>query len=249
MSTNTNTNSIGVIYVELDVLLDTRLGTIAKINPDTAAAVLERGDYHTREEDVFEGIDTALFKEQYQQRDTTTLARSLVTEGIQLVRHLVGVLTEQTIVRPYQDGIKIVVNVYPYKLDGEEKDQIGRAIAAWMQGLAPVELVDIHPEHLTPLHCKTSYAMMLVYDYDSWMSLHAAAFEQVRLNEITMFVPALYFGKKPTAEELEQTVKEAAHPMRAIEMLASPLIDLKLIDVKFFSILQRNKNPAHASPS
>lgn len=224
------------IYVTLDVLLDTRMGTLARMGKELAANVLEQG-YHTRQDDNFPGVDIQQYKQMYAERDVTTLAHSTVTDGIKLVKHLVGVLTEQAIKRPYHDGVKIVVNIYPYKLTGEEKEQIGRAIAAWINGLAPVELVEIQPKDLTPKHCKSSYAMMIVYDYEEWMNLHAEAFEQTRLPEVTMFVPAIYFSKTPTAEELDQIRKEAAHPMRAIEMLASPLIELTLIDVKFFSVL------------
>lgn len=234
-----NKKVIEAIYVELDALLDTRLSTIARLDDAAATRALKNG-YHTRVDDHFEGIDVPAYRDLYQKRDIVTLAGSVATDMLKLLRHLVGVLAEQAIARPYHDGSKIVVNLYPYRLSKEEQEEIGRAVFVWMEGIAPVELVFITPNDLTPSHCKNAYSMMIVYEYENWMNLHAAAFEHTRLPQVTMFVPALYFGKTPTPAELEQAIKEAAHPMRALELLASSIIELKLIDIKYFSILSKD---------
>jgi hypothetical protein len=233
--------TLQAIYVELDVLLDTRLGTLARIGQDVAARILGTGSYHTRQSDDFEGVSKDQFQELYSARDTLTLAHSTVTGAILWLKRLAGVLADQAIERPYHDGIQIVVNTYPYQLTSEEQGQMVEAIAAWIRTTVTtkVELVSIATKDLTPLHCKSSYAMMMIYDYQLWMETHSDAFKQHRLPEVTLFGPMIYAHKVPTAEELEKAVKEAAHPFMATEMLASPLIDLKLIDVKFFSILQK----------
>jgi hypothetical protein len=227
------------IYVSLDVLLDTRLGTIARIDDAVAADVIASGTYQTRKNDVFEGVDKAVFDQMYKDRDVETLKLSIVTDAIQYIKRLVSGLTEQAIARPYHDGAKIVVNLYPYNLLIVEQEKIGRAISAWINDMAPVELVFISTKDLTPAHCKDKYSLMMVYEYEEWMETHAEAFHHTRLPEVTMYVPALYKVHTPSVEELEKTVKEAAHPMRALEMLASPIIGLKVIDVKFFSILTK----------
>lgn len=241
-----NDNNKQAIYIEYDALIDTRLGTLARINSDVAKSVLESGTYHTRLNNEFPGIDKTEFAEMYQKRDVDTLKMSIVTNAIRLLVDLVGTLAEQAIATPYHGGSKIVVNTYPYKLSAEEKDTIGLAIRGWIGNLAPVELVHIATKDLTPRYCKDTYTLMIVYDHQEWMTTHAQAFIETRLPEVTMYVPALYFENTPTTEELEKLYKEAAHPMIALEMLASPIIQLKVIDVSFFSILTSNKKPAHA---
>lgn len=235
----TKTKRIDAILVELDVLLDTRLGTLARLSPQAAEDVLINGKYHIRQSDRFLGVDHEQYKELYKNRDVVTLAHSQVTNALEWIRRLRGVLADHAIERPYNDGTKIVVNHYPYQLTSEEQEEMVKAIGAWLNYELPVELVSIRTEDLTPQHCKSSYAMMMIYDFEVWMEIHASAFEQVRLPEVPLFAPAIYFNKEPSAKELEKAVKEAGHPMRALELLASPLIDLKLIDVKFFSILQK----------
>jgi hypothetical protein len=229
------------IYVELDVLLDTRLGTLALIDDQVAASVIASGNYHTRKNDIFEGVDKEVFDEAYRNRDETTLKKSVLTDAIKVLRQLVVALTEQTIDQPDHEGPKIVVNLYPYKLTAEEQELIGRSMADWIQNETPIELVAIPTKDLTPIYCKTTYSTMLVYDHSQWMNTHAEAFKKTCLPEVIMISPAIYFNATPSDEELAKTIKEAAHPMRALELLASPIIELKLIDVKYFSILTTNK--------
>lgn len=244
------------VYVELDALLDTRLATLARMGEDVASKVLESG-YLTRKSDDFSfaGVDKETYRTLYETRDENTLALSTVTNAIQLLKRLTSLLTEQAIVRPFHDGGKIVVNTFPYSdLTSEERDTLGKAIAAWTRNSAPIELVHIHPKDLTPQHCKNSYSAMIVYEYEDWLNMHTAAFEQCLLSDVTMFAPAIYFaGFVPTAEELEKITREADDPFRAMERLASPLINLQLIDVSTFSILQnhtaRDQSGIFAQPS
>jgi hypothetical protein len=86
-----------------------------------------------------------------------------------------------------------------------------------------------------------------MYHYDQWMEAHAKAFETTRLGDVTLFGPALY-SKKPTDDELAREIKEAAHPFVAAEMLASPLIHLKLIPAQHFSVIANLSN-RHIRPT
>ncbi len=232
-----STNQKESIYVELDVLLDTRLGTVACIDEGLAISLLESGKYHTRIDDQFAGVDMAVYQERYKQRNALTLQKSIVTGILDIVQELVTKLSEQASESPVDNGGKVVVNTYPYELTDAEKDEMGKAIFVWVNQLAPVELVFIAPTALTPEHCKESYTCMFMYAQNDWMDLHAEAFKKTRLPEVSLFAPAIYVVNKPNPEELEKMMKEAAHPMRALEMLASPLVGLKLIDAKYFSIV------------
>lgn len=225
------------IYVELDVILDTRLGTVARISDDAALEVLSK-DYHTREDDVFESVDMRTYTDLYKNRNKETLALSRPSGALSHLCQLVMKLEGQAMTRPYHKGAKVVVNLFPYNdLTDEEKVEIGKAISALLLHLAPVELTYIEPKDLTPKHCKQSYSVMMMYEYNDWMNMHAEAFKSTLLPEVMLLVPAIYFEGKPTPESLESITKEAAHPMRALELLASPLIELKVLDIKHFSIV------------
>lgn len=226
------------IYVELDVLLDTRLGTLAKLDPKLADTALD-GNYHSRRDDNFPGVDIQAYKDAYANRDVETLALSTVTNAVLLIKNLASTLNEQAVARPYHDGVRITVNVYPYQLSGEECEAIQKAILIWLGNSSPVDLISVAPIDLTPSYCKGQYSMMIMYEYEQWMEMQTKAFEKTRIPEITLFVPAIYFNKTPTDQELESATRDGAHPQMAIEMLASPLVELRLIDVKYFSIIEK----------
>jgi hypothetical protein len=166
----------------------------------------------------------------------------MLSGAVDFLHDVTAALAEQASTRPYHDGGKLVVNTHPYTptLTSDELDEIGRAIAARMDGHAPVELVDISPESLTPYHCKHAYAMMMVYDFGAWMETHSEAFKTTQLPEVALYSPRLY-SKRPREDELQTVTKEIMHPVQAIEMMASPLISLKLMDVKHFSVITQKQ--------
>ena len=229
------------LYVSLDSLIDTRLGTISKIDKDLVSKILLDGKYHTRDEDVFEGIDKEVYNDLYKKRDVLTLANSLLTNMMPLLRHLIGKLNEQAIVSPYHEGGKVVVNLYPYKLTKEEQNEMGNAITAWIHDLAPVSFINYSPTELTPIYCKNTFSLMVMYDYQDWLEGNSELFLSTQMPEITMFVPAIYFVNKPSEEELERITRESMSPLNAIQTLAKGIIDLMLIDVTYFSIVSKDK--------
>lgn len=229
------------ILVELDCLLDTRLGTLARLGDDVAEKTLFSGSYHTREIDLFEHADMKAYKTLYAQRDSITLSKSMPTGIVRLLRQLAAALTDQAIQRPYHSGAKIVVNTYPYSstLSGEEKDEIQKSIADWLVGsTAIVELTSASHESLTPERIAASnIAAMFMYTPNDWMNAQATGFERKQLPDVSLFGPALYELARPSDEEIAQQIQDFAHPFRALELQAKPLIDLQLLPALQFSIL------------
>jgi hypothetical protein len=234
----TANKKIETLMFELDALLDTRLGTIRKMGVEHAERVLTQ-QYLTREIDEFDGISSSAFKELYKKRDVETLKFSTITALVPQLKDLTTFLSEMAITRPYFDGVQIAVNVWPYKLSAEERKDLGDSVSAWTGGLVPVTLINIKPEALTPQLVKTQFAMMFMYDYGSWMEMHSEAFNETRHRcaEIHLVAPAMYFNEKPDEKTLKELIREAAHPFQAAMMLASPLVGLELIDVKYFSVV------------
>lgn len=224
------------IYVTLDALMDTRIGTVARINEEAAAKAL-LGNYHQRQIDDFEGIDRQEYLDLYRQRDKVTLASSRPTGFLMSLREIVKQISEQGAVRPFHDGAHVVVNTYPYELEEEEISELGKAIAFWMGSYAAVELIHVPDEQLTPEYCKSRFSMMVMYEYEHWMNAQAEAFKRCRLPQVLLLAPAIYFNRVPTQEELDKEMKESMHPLKAMELLASPIVELRLMDVVLFSIV------------
>jgi hypothetical protein len=238
--------AMAAVYAELDTLLDTRMGTLALMSQDIAASVLLSGNYHKRESDQFAGVDMQVFRDLYAKRDVETLKAARPTKAMFLLNSLVRYLKEQATVRPYHQAAKVVINTFPYKLDREEEAELGTVIATWISGLAPVELVFMSPQQLTPLFIKQqSYSSMLMYEYDPWMSLHYSPEQKgaLLLQDVSIFAPAIYFSDRPSDEQIQRTIDIAAHPLQAVEILGRALCGLNLIDVEYFSIIRPPSGP------
>jgi hypothetical protein len=223
------------LLVELDCLLDTRLGTCGLISAETTEAMLASGKYHSREIDVFDGFDMEEFRRVYNRRDTNTLANSVATNLFKFLLEIIGQLSRQALARPYLDAVEVEVNTHPYTLSDAEKEMMVKVIAHRIRNLAKVSLVDIAPEKLDPKYCKASFGAMFMYDPWTWLNLQTDAFITTRLPEVLLYAPKLYTHKRPSDDELERLTKDAPHPFLAAEMQSSPLVGLTLIDVAYFS--------------
>jgi hypothetical protein len=233
------------VIVPLDVLLDTRAGTLAKmLGPDQVVEIL-KGNYHTRKDDKFPAVDVEAFSAMYARRDEETLSLSYSTNIEVFLRELVHTLIKQTLARPFHQGVRVVVNTYPYQLSDDVLEQILGAVVAKLLADIEVEVpLRVEAEHLpdealNPEHCKQTYAAMLMYDYEHWLSMHQLALIQRPMPEVTLFAPAIYFVQTPTEEELAEAKAEfQMHPFELIEKSVKGGIDLQLLPVELFSIVK-----------
>lgn len=244
----TTTQSKEAIYIELEVLLDTRLATLSRLDHQ-AAELIFHTSYQTRDSDWFEGVDMEAYQQLWKTRDRNTLLKAQPTAGLGMVRVLVEHLIQEAVQMnsPYSGAFKVVVNTYPYQLGVEELDVLGRALALRLGVRVPVELIRLSPAEMTPAHVRSHFRLLVMYDYDSWMSTHydidpnrdgiKGVSEKLLLN-VTLFAPAIYFKKPPTDDEVKQAVKEVGHPLAMIETLGCSLIGLQLIDIAFFNAVR-----------
>lgn len=234
------------IYVALDVLLDTRIGTVAKLCGNDVAANVLSANYHARLDDKFPSVDVDAYKAMYAKRDLETLSLSTLTGAMAFLQTITSSLMQQVLTRPYHDGVRVVVNTYPYQLDEEDNQLLLDGLAEKMSVFARVEIpfkletIFKSDIELTPEFCKDNFAAMLMYEYDNWFFLQQHAFIKRPAPEVTVYAPAIYHVQTPTEEEIEEARAQLWHPLEAIMKTARGWIDLQLIDVVHFSIVKPN---------
>lgn len=224
------------ILVELDCLLDTRIGTVAMISDDLATAVLDN-DYHERDEDKFEGVDPEQFKTLYANRNVDTLKHSTITCFMPLLRHLCTLIHEEALSRPYHSGPEVVINIYPYFMMNDVADAISIAVKKWVGIMTPVKVVRIEPKELTPRACK-DYSLLVMYNPTEWFNIQLEELLKSHLRDVALYIPQMYHNKTETDEEIKKIEEEAVHPFVALELFMKPLIDVTLIDVTYFSLFR-----------
>jgi hypothetical protein len=225
-----------IVYVDIDALLDTRLGTLALLNNEYAVNAL-MGDYTSRSIDSFPDVPYEIFKKAYEKRNVDTLMLSTFTDVFVLLNSCVKSTFEAAATNVNTKPLQIQVNVFPYDLDEEEMAEISVAVWSRLKEMADVNVVNISDAFLTPQYCKDTYTMMVRYDYQSWLKIHhdSHAFEKTKMPEVSIVSPALY-QKYPNEQELTELKEQNIHPFTAVELTMSPFFTLRLTDVSVFCI-------------
>lgn len=229
----------GVIYIPLDCIIDTRLGTLGKINPSLATQALLNG-YHERITDEFPGISREEFKAAYAKRDIDTLKMSVVSNVSFLIRRIIKDSLALAVQQKKITRLSIELNVWPYKFEpGPMVDMLISCVRAHAYDNAVVRVVSIPPEKLTPGLIHSNYNMVLMYDWLEWFELHKKFFEKKGLPGLAFIVPQLHIDKPPTREEMEDMRREAGitDVFTATETQFAPIFKLKFMPASLFSMI------------
>lgn len=223
------------VYVELDVLFDTRLGTLQQIHPELALKTLE-GDYFTRSLDVFEHLPKDRFKFFYSNRDFDTLLNSYPTNAVNTIREMCLKLVGQKIGTPHNSGCKLSVNIAPYHITTEFAEKLINTLVKYTDGFVDVELINKTVNELTPSYCKNNFSALFMYDSSAWLDAHAKSgeFKTCKIPEVTLFIPSIYFGTTPTPEIIAEYKKKQMSPFREFEISCSPYISVNVIDTEVY---------------
>ena len=161
-----------VFFAELDAILDTRMGTILRIDPNATERVIKAG-YLTRDRDLFPGIDKAKFQELYKERNKKTLQASVVTPILSYAKDFCKQTYEGNIKTPFLKEPKVIINLYPYQLDEAEKELLMKAIKIKTGKFSKVEFVSMSNDEITPNYLKRHTSIIVLYDPFEWLEVHS----------------------------------------------------------------------------
>lgn len=231
------------LLVELDCLLDTRLGTLDLIEADLPLVALGN-DYHNRLLDDWYAltnrkVSNASFKEHYAKRDSETLKVSAATGLLKVLRKMAKYVSDDNILNLEEQPLEVVISLHPYILTDSEKEAVVSSVGAWLPPDAPVSIVDINVYDLTPGQLDVNWDGVILYDFDRWFTKHGETLNTKLIPRNSIFAPAL-FVKKPEAEDdltMLTTASESAFSIT--EKAFTERIDLNFLNPSLFSILKK----------
>ena len=236
------TNIHKKVLVDLDCLFDTRIACIAILSAAHAAEILGKG-YFDRHSDQFWTqipIDEQAYKNLYENRGTNpvVLEHAHITNfTVTMLRGLIKGLIDEMVLTPYATGFSFHINMYPHTLSVAEQDEM-RDYLFQLVGLEfPIEYVRYSPKQLTPTFVKQEYVMMTMYDYEAFIRAQGEAMCKTPIREVKLYGPALYNFKIPTFEDLQEFQRLQIDPFNEVRLIASPMIDLELLNISDFSIV------------
>lgn len=225
------------IYLDLDAIIDTRLGTLAKIDPKYAVAALDSGRYHKRMIDEFEGVTKEEFREAYAKRDLDTLRMSVLSNVVFFLRRLIKDSLVSSIIHQRVEKMCFTVNVWPYNFDDPGLvEMLIACIRFHTYSTSSVRIVSIPDEELTPDFCAKNFQIMIRYSWVDWMAKHKAYFERKGISGVTLVVPEIFYDTVPTDEDIHRLDLRKHNPFKMTEEITAALVRLKHMPVSLFSI-------------
>lgn len=225
------------IYIELDCILDTRLATLCQVDESLVDAAFAN-NYFKRQEDSFPKIKKETFKTLYDNRDSETLKFAYQTSCVELVNIIINTVLKNCVDQPLATGCKLFVNIYPYKLTDIEINTLLALMIEQTRDLVDIEIINMSPDSLTTSYCRDKIDCMFMYDYNAWLDAQCKNKNILKavIRHIKVYGPRIYFNKIPSDSELKSMEKDGLTPFKAVEDMASVLVDLDLIDISMFCV-------------
>lgn len=225
------------ILVDLDCLLDTRFATLQDLNPVLAEKVLLDGSYHSRLTDYLGGFDYPAFVKRYKEYDINLLKKSVLTNMILLLKDLCLALQVESTKINVPMRYEIEVNCFPYEFTVEEQEEIRGCLEVHFPLPDTVVLINRNIKHLDVTYCKNTYSRMFMYRYHEWLDLHTEQLINNPCPGLILYAPAISFVENVSQEDKAIVEKEKIDPMKFLMLSLSPLLCLKLIDARIFSVI------------
>jgi hypothetical protein len=212
--------------IELDVILDTRMGTIASYGHEALTKNVVPS-YFVRQTDNFKLDD---YKERYKNRDKTTLGNSVRTPFLEnVVLPFIDDRNKSMLSGPEASVPRLIINTFPYVLTDEEINIIARSVAAVTQKLCEIQVVYWSYSDITPAMLKKEFVAMALYDYVEWIEVHSRGKEK-----LTSTCPDVaLFGPEIVLEEFDPK----DNIFRKIEDFTRIFIHLQLLPIEEFSMI------------
>lgn len=235
------------IYIDLDTLLDTRLGVLNTINPEAAQRLMRSEDYWDRENDDWTKltgglVTTEQFNEAWQNRSgcSAEVINGSILSNIQ--PFVMRILTEDLINRANQmgdeiDDVGITINVSPYMLSLDEKEDM-RDIAEYLFGASThYEIIDIPIEHVTVGLLADKFAAAITYNFLEWIRLHYEDLGRARLNCFNFIGPRIF-----EQDVSKMSIDEKKTVLDVFRLQYLMHMDFEFIDARHFSMFRPSIN-------
>lgn len=241
------------IVVELDALLDTRLGTIAKLYPAIATEIVGNPElfrkYQNRRSDDFSrihpGIDTARYQAAYMLRDVDTLKRSTITEMIPFLSVMIREIERAEITGDAEvTGGEIILNTWPYKLTPDETYAFQVAVMTRAGLHTPVSAIHLPPHELTTTKIANErWVGLILYSLDTWLN---ETFKTYPRNQkptcvpaASLITPALLINEEGVDDPVKRQMPngEPLDPFIATRWNFAELIGIDFTPPSAFSVL------------
>lgn len=230
----------GELYVDLDALLDTRLGLLSIHYPEAFQRCFHSDEYFLRDEDDFTpwgGPDRETFRALFEKRDIEVAQSSVMTAVPLMVKNLLGILERDFDETPYLKNVGLTVNIWPYVFDEEETEMLSKIMMVYGGVNTIPTVIRLSPEKLTPEYIVARYTGMIMYEFRSWLALQMENLKPMVMHNVSFIAPALIHGVRASGELLQEGgLKADANIHQLTEAALREFLFLENSPALFFSV-------------
>jgi hypothetical protein len=237
-------NAVYKYLVSIDCIFDTRLGTIALLDPEYAAKVIADPEYYTRTTETFKTgskkFKAADFDTYYAMRDITTLKNSIVTKLIDYIADDISEQLKEPSTRFTEIRRELYLNVWPYVFDKDMSSTLVESLHLLLPYFDDIKVCSYSLLELEPSFIKQQeFNFVYQYDFQGWMNANMSKLEHCRIPRHYLIFPDLM--NRPIPNTASTELKELAKvisPTKALEIFAMEhmLMSLRFEPVKYFCI-------------
>lgn len=229
------------IYVELDALLDTRIATIAILDPEMAKDAIMSPKYHNRQRDKFSevcGIDDELYQKAYNERSSETLKHATLSHFSIIMMNIVRELEKQADNIPNPESFHVDLNVWPYELADQERIHIELAVQRFCGIQTTIRSINVPYSELTPKIIKDNYPIVMMYNFNDWLSIHPSVFGQYKIPQNTFYVPRIHYNEPIPEDDRDVQDFVVTDPYERASRVLALFLNVEFIDIKNFGPLR-----------
>ena len=189
------------IYIDLDTLLDTRIGTLFRLNPDVAISTIDSSDYYSRLTDEFKDIDIDEYRSLYEKRDIDTLKHSTITNILFILKEFIADTLKSVIDHPVYERIVLYVNTHPYEISNRDTNELIDVLQQHTFNSCEISIINKPLKDIDCLWVHTNVSHLFIYHYNEWLNLRGKELAHKGLPYTSLYCPRIYPSHIPTEEE------------------------------------------------
>lgn len=225
------------VLVELDVLLDTVMGTLRNIEESKGSLDIDVIKYIARTSNVPAEYTSKLTLEEYtaawDTRDRSVLKLSRPSHALLYLREFLSSHQQPDLEHPDYIQGNVVVNTYPYNLD---KTELRELFTLLKEILVVDTLKHVHMPYseITPLYIEQHFNQIIIRDLNAWSATNLELLAKTPLKEVTLTCPLALLPE----HYLNKDIESVAHNVRLMYIGHINLEILQLSDLSEIGIDQ-----------
>lgn len=229
------------IYIEIDALLDTRLGTIKHLWPDVYSDLMLSGAWWDRRSHDLSLLDPRINMEQFNStfkaRPPESIQNARMTGMVMSLFSILDATSQANVFGPHQKELAITIDTKGYAFSEDVKGDMTLALQHYLPVNVQITYIDSGNLPFGYLDNCDAYDCMVIYDLDAWLHANKEDFVKKRSPDLVVITPMLVLGKVPTEEECT-TVNGVLNPFASVENQMVGIIAIHYWPVDRFSVLK-----------